>query len=391
MVVRFGLLRTPKIRFGAGEISAIPGIIKKPVNNVLIITGSKSFYGNSHIALLLSALESEKITMHFERIDKEPSPEIIDHIVHKYRDIELEAVIAAGGGSALDAGKAVSAMLPLGMPVKDYLEGVGSKIHPGVKKYFIAIPTTSGTGSEITSNAVLSGSDPRGGFKRSLRHENLVPDLAVIDPELTLGCPRNITAASGMDAFTQLMESYLSVKSGPLTDALAMEGIRSVHLHLEEACRHGENLEARKGMSYAAMLSGITLANAGLGLIHGFASSVGGAFDIPHGIICATLMATVNRYNIQTLSGRGSDDLTKEKYIRLGRLFSDTEGKEDKWYLQFTANYLDELTDKLNIPRLGTFGMAPEHLERVVSVTDHKANPVHFEHQQLLEILHERL
>jgi alcohol dehydrogenase class IV len=268
---------------------------------------------------------------------------------------------------------------------------VGTKSHPGIKKFFIAVPTTSGTGSEVTANAVLSDSDPAGGFKRSLRHENLVPDLAIVDPELTLSCPQHITAASGMDAFTQLIESYLSLKSGPLTDALALDGIRHVHGNLENACRNGGDLEARTGMAYAALLSGITLANAGLGLVHGFASSIAGTFDIPHGVICAGMMAIVNRNNISNLLRNNTRNITMEKYVCLGKLFSDTDKKGDQWYMQFSADYLDELTNKLNISRLGAFGVTSEILGKIASETDHKSNPVHFEKEQLVEMLKARL
>jgi alcohol dehydrogenase class IV len=391
MTGSFGLIRTPKIIFGPSAVSRLAAMLKNPGGQVLIITGSKSLHQNKGIADLLAALEKEKIILHFDRISKEPSPEEIDRITNRFRYIKLQAVIAVGGGSVMDAGKAVSAMLPLECSVKEYLEGVGTKSHPGIKKFFVAIPTTSGTGSEATANAVISGSDLRGGFKRSLRHENLVPDLAIVDPMLTLSCPGHITASSGMDAFTQLIESYLSLKSGPLTDALALDGIEKVRQNLEVAWKDGENTEARTGMAYAALLSGITLANSGLGLVHGFASSIGGACDIPHGVICATMMGVVNRYNIRSLIDHNNHDIPTEKYTRLGKLFSDMEGKGAQWYMQFAADYLEELIRKLNISRLGVYGLTPEHLEKIASETDHKSNPVRFEKERLIQMLKERL
>ena len=159
-----------------------------------------------------------------------------------------------------------------------------------------------------------------------------------------------------MDAFTQLMESYLSVKSGPLTDSLALDGILQIHQNLAEACRNGDNLEAREGMAYAALLSGITLANAGLGLIHGFASSVGASFDIPHGVICGTMMGVVNRFNIRTLLQKQIHDKSADKYVYLGKLLSDREKKANEWYMQFVADYLDELTNRLEISKLVIMG-----------------------------------
>ena len=319
------------------------------------------------MAELVSGLEKEKVSLDFERIGHEPSPEDIDRIVNKYRDLNLQAVVSAGGGSVLDAGKAVSAMLLLNEPVREYLEGVGTKMHPGIKVFFIAVPTTAGTGSECTANAVLSGSANGVAFKRSLRHENLVPDVAFVDASLTLSCPRSTTAASGMDALTQLIESYLSVKSGPVTDALALEGIVQIHRNLVKAWEDGENINARSGMAYAAMLSGITLANAGLGLIHGFASSIGASFEIPHGVVCGTMMAVVNRYNIQSiLAGGDKGNLTK-KYVFLGKIFSGTETRKNEWYLKFVADYLDELTARLEIPRLGVYGATSSDLEKIAA------------------------
>jgi len=390
MVSPFGLIRTPKILFGPGTLNSLPGILRNQGSNVLVITGSASFMNIKDIGDLISALMMEQLTLFHERIDKEPTTEMIDNITDRYRDLQLHAVLAVGGGSVLDTGKAVSAMLPLKSQVREYLEGVGTKTHPGIRKFFVAVPTTSGTGSEVTSNAVISGNDSGKGFNRALRHENLVPDIAVVDPALTLNCPPHITAASGMDAFTQLIESYLSVKSGPITDALALDGIRHVHLSLSDAFRNGDP-GARSGMSYAALLSGITLANAGLGLTHGFASSLGGAFDIPHGTICATLMGTVNRHNINYLLENNIRDVATEKYTHLGTLLSGIRGKQTSWYLRFTSDYLDKLTDQLKINRLGLYGVTMPDLEKIASATDHKSNPVRFGKEQLADMLKERL
>jgi alcohol dehydrogenase class IV len=391
MVETFGLLRTPKIYCGTGEISRLPAFVKNRCSRALILTGSKSFANNKAVGELISGLEKEKVTLDFERVGHEPSLEDIDRIVNKYSDQNLQAVMAVGGGSVLDAGKAVSAMLILNEPVTDYLEGVGTKMHPGIKVFFIAVPTTAGTGSECTANAVLSGSAKGVAFKRSLRHENLVPDVAFVDASLSLSCPRSATAASGMDALTQLIESYLSVKSGPVTDALALEGIVQVHRNLVKAWEDGENINARSGMAYAAMLSGITLANAGLGLIHGFASSVGASIEIPHGVVCGTMMAVVNRYNIRSiLAGDEKGNLTK-KYVFLGKIFSGVEARENEWYLKYVADYLDELTARLEIPRLGVYGTTSSDLEKIAAVTDHKSNPVRFEKGQLVEMLKERM
>jgi alcohol dehydrogenase class IV len=391
MMTKFGLIRTPRILFGAGQVENLSTLLKKSGTQVLILTGIKSHLTNKGVGKFLSILSEEKLKLHFDRIEWEPTPDDINRIVNRFRSMELNAVVAVGGGSVMDTGKAVSAMLPLETGVEDYLEGVGTKSHPGIKKYFVAIPTTSGTGSEATANAVISGTMNGKGFKRSLRHENFVPDLAIVDPELTLGCPPEITANSGMDAFTQLLESYLSVKSGRLTDALALEGISQVHRCLRRAYSVGEDAGARSGMAYAAMLSGITLANAGLGLVHGFASSVGGFAGLPHGSICGTLMAVVNRFMIEKLLQTSATGVTVDKYVQLGQLLSEKQNKERNWYVRFVADYLDALTEELHISRLRLNAADQSMLEEIAAETDHKNNPVRFEKYELVEMLKSRM
>jgi alcohol dehydrogenase class IV len=387
----FGLLRTPRILFGAGEAQQLPVLLKPVAARVLVLTGSKSYLSNPALIHIFGALEKEGLVAEFERVGHEPSPEDVDRITDQFRAADIQAVVAIGGGSVLDTGKAVSAMLPLEGGVQDYLEGVGTRKHPGIRKFFVAIPTTSGTGSEATANAVLSGRGPKGSFKRSLRHENLVPDIALVDPALSLGCPPSVTAASGLDALTQLIESYLSVKSGSLTDALAYDGISRIHQCLLPAFRDGGDLEARSGMAYAALISGITLANAGLGLVHGFASSVGGICDVPHGVVCGTLMATVNKYNIRKIIHDEPENPASEKYAALGRLFSGQEGKSRYWYMMAAMAYLEALTETLSLPRLGGYGLRKEQLGTAAAATDHKANPLRFEAGELEAMLLERL
>jgi alcohol dehydrogenase class IV len=390
MVNQFSLIRSPRILFGKGQLEALPGLLRNLGRNVLVLTGSKSHTLYPVLGKTLLNLKNEGFTLQFDRIEKEPSPQDVDRIVRRYQPIKLDAILAVGGGSVIDAGKAVSAMLPLEGSVRDFLEGVGTRNHPGLKKPFIAIPTTSGTGSETTSNAVLSETGENG-YKRSLRHENFVPDIALVDPLLTLNCPPSITSASGLDAFTQLIESYLSLKSNPYTDALSLQGISRIHSFLVRAVSDGDDIEARSGMSYAALLSGITLANAGLGLIHGFASSVGGLFNVPHGVICGTMMGNVNRHIIEVLLRHNNIPATQEKYGILGKLLSGKEGNDLHWYMHFVADYVDNLVERLQIQHLGEFGITEPDLDRIAAITDHKSNPVKFEKHQLVEMLRERL
>jgi alcohol dehydrogenase class IV len=388
MVVKFNLLRSPRLIFGEGQLNELPSLLRGQDKNLLILTGKKSHLEIPSLAVVFAALEKAGFNCSFGKIESEPSPEDVNGIVSKHKDCQI--IIAIGGGSVLDAGKAVSAMLPVEGSVNEYIEGVGTKKHNGIKRFFVAIPTTAGTGSEATCNAVLSETGIKG-FKRSLRHENLVPDIAIIDPALATGCPPEITAASGLDAFTQLMESYLSVKANPYTDALALEGIRNVKTHLVNAVKNGGELASRLGMAFAAYLSGITLSNAGLGLTHGYASSIGGYFNIPHGTVCGTLMGAVNRYNIEMLIKSNNVSEATFKYITLGKLLSDQIDKSNEWYMKFVADYIDDLIDSFQIRRLREFGVLPGDFERIASITEHKANPVLFKKEQLIEILKKRL
>jgi alcohol dehydrogenase class IV len=390
MADKFNLIRTPKLVFGSGKAGEIPDLIKNRGRNILVLTGSESLKTNPEIVKALAVFEDSKFESRFEKVGREPSPSDVDGIVKKYLSDGIDVVIAVGGGSVLDAGKAVSAMLSVNGNVKEYLEGVGVKIHPGSKKFFVAVPGTAGTGSEATSNAVISVTGPEG-FKKSLRHENFVPDLAIIDPLLALDCPADITANTGMDAFTQLVESYLSVNSNRFTDNLALDGISRIKYYLERAVQNGHDVEARSGMAYAAFLSGITLANAGLGLVHGFASAIGGYFKVPHGLICGTLMGVVNRYNVNSLLSQEQNTEAHEKYAVLGRLLSGRSDCKNIWFMNYAVDYIDRLTDILKIRKLGEFGIAENDLPKIISASDHKANPVKFNTEQLKDILRARL
>src|SRR5688572_10016913 len=215
----FVLAPSPVLHFGVGKFAILPDVIQKYGTSVLLITGTKSFSATTYYHRLLEELQKKAITVKIHHVNNEPTPGMIDGAVRDSVNLKPDVVVAIGGGSALDAGKAVAAMLPLNDSVKNYLEGVGTKVHPGNKVPFIAVPTTAGTGSEAARNAVLSEIGENG-YKRSLRHNNFVSNVAIVDPVLAITCPRSVTAASGMDAFTQLLESYLSLEGNTVTDAL---------------------------------------------------------------------------------------------------------------------------------------------------------------------------
>ncbi|NLM96879.1 MAG: iron-containing alcohol dehydrogenase [Halanaerobiaceae bacterium] len=400
MVKKFEFAGIPVIKFGPSFIKKLPEIIADYGDKVLIITGN-SFRNSSACEELVSLLGKRSIKAFTETVHGEPSPDIVDEITGRYRESSLDLVVAIGGGSVLDTGKAVSALLTKNDSVMNYLEGVGTgKLHDGEKIPFVAVPTTSGTGSEATKNAVLSrvGAD---GFKKSLRHDNFVPDIALIDPELTVSCPPEVTAASGLDALTQLLESYSSTKASPLTDSLAIRGIEfAAQSLLPVSTGEGDNLELRSKMAYASLVSGITLANAGLGVIHGLASPVGGFFNIPHGVVCGTLLAEAIALNIKCLKEDGTEeaDYYLEKYARAGQIISNS-GEElnidlshDRdYYCEILIEKLREWVEILEIPRLGEYGISTADLDRIAEKTDNKNNPVKLDKEQIKEIIRRRL
>ncbi len=380
----FNFSRLPELVFGSGKISTLSLRIKGFGSRALIVVGGKSFVSSIEGNKVLDQLKADSIDFKVCHVDREPTPQMIDDVVQRYAEQSLDVVVAIGGGSALDAGKAISAMLPLEESVKDYLEGVGTKNHPGKKLPFIAVPTTAGTGSEATKNAVLSETGASG-FKKSLRHNNFVPEVAIIDPLLTISCPPPITASSGMDAFTQLLESYVSTAGNPMTDALALQGLELVSRSLRKAYSNGGDSDARGDMALASYLSGVTLANAGLGLVHGYASAIGGYYDISHGVICSALMPVVNEFTVRELR-KQNDVASLTKFACAGRLFSRHSQKTDSYYIDSFVAMQYEWRQQMQIPSLGTF-IKREDFQKIATDSDNKNNPVKLELSQRIEIL----
>jgi alcohol dehydrogenase class IV len=386
MVKPFQFSRLPRIYFKSGLIAKLPSFVHEYGNRIVLVTGKSSFLGSAHALELFEALKKEGIAYFVLPVTGEPSPDIIDSATSAFRTEKIDLVAGIGGGSVIDSGKAISAMMDRSESVVEFLEGIGNKEHPGTKLPYIAIPTTAGTGSEATKNAVISRIG-KNGFKKSLRHNNFVPDIALVDPELTLHCPKDITASSGMDCFTQLVEAYLSDKSNDYTDALAIEGLKAIKPSLIRSYNNGEDIEARTGMSFAALTSGICLANAGLGVVHGFASSIGGMFDIPHGLICGTLMPKSNEINIRELRKNDKNHVALKKYAILGKLFIDKSGHSEVYYTDGFVNYLHNLTNDLQLPGLRKSGLDEENVSIVCSMTEIKNNPVKLAFENLVEIL----
>lgn len=387
MIDAFSVVATPHLYFGTGKISILSAVVKAIGSKMLLITGERSFPGSSFGLNLLEQMHTKGIAIEHYTIAKEPTPMMVDTAVKKFVQYAPDAVVAVGGGSVLDGGKAISAMLPLNEPVKDYLEGVGNRpAHPGVKVPFIAVPTTSGTGSEATKNAVLSQVGEKG-YKKSLRHNNFVPNAAIVDPVLTVSCPPSITAACGMDTFTQLLESYLSTAANPLTDALAYEGLKRVSYSLMKAYQEGSNLEARTNMALASYFSGITLANAGLGVVHSFASSIGGFFEIPHGAICSSLIAAANKVTVRKLRSSKSNDVALLKYASIGKMFSIPGDKSDEYYTDLLLSVMETWATEMDIPGLAKAGVTAQDFEKIVKASDNKNNPVPLDTDEMMEVL----
>jgi alcohol dehydrogenase class IV len=390
MINSFQFSSLPMIIFGPGKRMELPSAVKSRGDKVLLLTGSSSIHNSGHGDEIISGMEKENLSLSHEVIAHEPSPAIVDQIVDKYRGSGIKVVVAVGGGSVMDAGKAVSALIPVEGSIRLYLEGVGNKEHPGTKIPFIAMPTTSGTGSEMTKNAVISEVGDNG-FKKSLRHNRFIPEMAIIDPEMMISCPAKLTASSGMDAFTQLLESYVSSGANPMTDALALQGLKQIKKYLLRAYLEGDqNLEARAGMALAAMFSGITLAQAGLGLVHGFASSLGGSCHIPHGVACGSLMAPVFAHTIDNLMDQ-PDHPAIQKLIIVSKVFADFKYKKEVKYLQAFKEKLIHITNLLEIPRLSEFGFKEASVSKIIKQTSHKLHPVQLTEEQMTDALRSRI
>ena len=388
----FDFYRTPKLVFGPGRIRELGATVAPYGTEVLVVTGRDSLDRTGNWKQCAESLKQASIRFHRFTFSGEPSPELVDSAVRQFRSIGLDGVLAIGGGSVMDCAKAIAAMLPLGEPVTPYLEGVGTRAHPGATLPVIAVSTTAGTGSEATKNAVISKVG-KTGFKKSLRHDHFTPVCAILDPELTLTCPSPVTAACGMDAFTQLLESYVSPQASPVTDALALSGIRHVAPALVPAATdQGGDIALRSCLSYGAFLSGITLANAGLGIIHGLAAPVGGLVNIPHGIVCATLVAEACRMNIERIRAlRGPEDHALLKYAEAGRVLACEPHADIPASCDLLVRKLYEWTEKLSIPRLGQYGVTESDLEGLAAQAGQKTNPVQLEIKEIRAILRARL
>jgi alcohol dehydrogenase class IV len=319
-------------------------------------------------------------------IHGEPTVDLIRQGTQLAREADCDLIIALGGGSAIDAGKAIAALLANGGDPLDYLEVVGqAKPLTRPSAPFIAIPTTAGTGSEVTRNAVLASPEHR--VKASLRSPHMLPALAVVDPELTLDLPPALTASTGLDALTQLIEPYVSNRANPMTDLYCVEGLRLAASALRLAWRDGHDLAARTDMSFASLLGGLALANAGLGAVHGFAAPLGGMFDAPHGALCAALLPHAMRVNIAALHASPSHSESLLRFAAVARILTDRADATPEDGTDWVAT----LCRDLEIQPLSAYGVrsadVPALAGKAARASSMKANPIVLTRGQLEELL----
>jgi alcohol dehydrogenase len=388
----FDIARLPRILFGEGRINELPGIVAGFGERVVLVTGASAFLATEAWQRLRQGLQRAGIEWQQVAIADEPSPPMIDQAVAELRPWQPELVLAIGGGSVLDAAKAIAGLLPVTTSVLDHLEGVGRGIpYTGPALPFIAVPTTAGTGSEATKNAVLSERGPKG-YKKSFRHDDLVARVALIDPGLLDSCPRNLMAAQGMDAFTQLLESYVSLGANPMTDALTWSGM--------EAFRDGffaaldGDAQGRARIAYGSLISGICLAQTGLGSVHGLASPLGAQFPIPHGVVCGTLLAEATDINIQAMGRREPENPALAKYARVGRMLREDWNLSDAQAWGALIGDLRSWVEQLEIPRLGAYGIGESQIPGIVADSrgsSMKTNPLVLDDDDLAQLLRRRL
>ncbi|HEY9164494.1 MAG TPA: iron-containing alcohol dehydrogenase [Magnetovibrio sp.] len=404
MLDNFTIAALPKIIFKSGTLSQLPNEILRFGPRALIVTGAGSFNASPASKTLRQQLEAASVGYEFFSVPGEPSPALVDAAVAQFKDAGFDVVVGIGGGSALDAAKAIAGLLRPGNSVMDHLEGVGPELpYQGPATPLICVPTTAGTGSEATKNAVLSrhGSD---GFKKSFRDDALVARVAILDPDLLATCPKNQVAANGMDAFTQLLESLTSIKSNPMTAALAWSGLErfvqgfwDLWLLAPDAPGGPVNdtvraQDARAHMAYASLMSGICLAQTGLGSVHGLAQPLGSLFPMPHGLVCGTLVGEATALNIQALTERLPDSAALSVYARAGQLLAG--GVSGNAALDALVRTLRDWTERLELPRLSAYGVVDADVERIVAGSrgsSMQTNPVRLSDVEIAQLVRSRL
>jgi len=384
--MEFTFSTADRIQFGNGVSRSVSNLLPKDAKRILVVTGSTpERYRDIVQPLEKSGLESATLS-----VSKEPTIDSIADALGHARSFRPDVVLGIGGGSVVDSGKAIAALLQNEGELLDYLEVVGKGkplLHPSIP--YMAIPTTAGTGSEVTRNSVIGV--PERGVKVSLRSEHMIPRWAVVDPELTHALPSRITAYTGMDALIQCLEAYLSRKSNPLTDGIALEGIERAALSIRKTCGDKLDPQAKSDLCVASLCGGIALANAGLGAVHGFAGPLGGMIDAPHGALCASLLIPVLRTNFEIASRRQSCGELREKFDRVARVVTGNPSANGNYAIA----WFESLVKELPLASLGELGLTeariPEAVDKAAVSSSMKGNPIELEKADLREILEDCL
>ena len=379
-----------RIVFGPGAADGLGDIAASFGRRALLVVGSRTLDRDGVVRRIAAALAERKVEATVFAAHGEPDVELVDSAARQAVDEGCDLVIGLGGGSALDAAKAAAVLATNGGSALDYMEVVGrgaSLNRPGLP--IVAVPTTAGTGAEATRNAVITARERA--FKASIRSPYLLPRVAVVDPTLTLSLPAGVTASTGLDALTQLLEAFVSRRASAITDALALEGLRRAGRSLAKACDRGDDLEARTDMCLASLLGGVVLANAGLGAVHGFASPLGGRYPIPHGAACAALLPHVTSANVWALRQRDPGGPTLAKYAAAGEALLGTRSVTISEGAEACARALADLVRLLAIPPLKAFGVRLEDVPDLVAAAEGassmRGNPIALTKVELAEVL----
>lgn len=367
----------PRILFGEGRLREVGALAKDLGARALVVEG-----GGGRAEAVRTALDANGIASTVLRVSGEPTTAIVTHGVELARSSACDLVIAIGGGSVIDTGKAVAALLTNRGALLDYLEVVGSG-QPIARRPapFIAIPTTAGTGAEVTRNAVLQVEERR--VKVSLRSVLMTPTIALVDPELTWTLPPEVTASTGLDALTQCLEPFVTPRATPLTDAIAREGLRRIAPALRRAFHDGADRQARHTMALGSVCGGLALANAKLGAVHGFASPLGGMFPIPHGVACARLLPEIVDVNVRALRARAPESEALARYDEAARILTGRPGAR----AEDAAAWLRDLVAELRVPALSRYGVSVADVPAVVAQARHassmQGNPIELTEDEL--------
>lgn len=381
--MEFEFYTAGRIVFGAGSLERLGELAKPLGTRALVVTGAHSAQKSGLLVRVMGLVETAAVAP----CAGEPTVEDVDRAVALARAAACDFVVAVGGGSALDCGKAAAGMLTNPGSLEDYLEGVGiGATIDRTPAPMIAIPTTAGTGTEVTKNAVIRGP----GYKKSVRSPKLIPDVALVDPDLLAPASREVLAACGMDALTQVIESYLSRNASPMTDALAREGIRAAGKHLVPLCDDPTDTDAREAIALTSLFGGICLANAGLGAVHGFASPIGAHFPIPHGVVCGALLATVLETNLDAARGRPEADRVWTRFARVAEALTGITYESPVVAAGAGLAHCRAMQRALSIPTLTTLGLREGHFPRIIAGargSSMRTNPVDLTDAQLEEAL----